>query len=128
MRFVSISAAFVAGLITLASAQQPALTQTAIKMSGKGIALSYSAASMKGRKIFGGVVPYNRVWLAGDGAAVTFRTDVPLEVQGLAVPKGEYTLYVLPDVKEWQLIINKQIGPQAVKYNPNWILAACRWI
>jgi Protein of unknown function (DUF2911) len=117
MRIISICAILVAGLITLASAQQPALTQSAIKMSGKGVALSYSAPSLQGRKIFGGVVPYNQVWLAGDGAAVTFRTDVPLEVQGLAVPKGEYTLYVLPDAKEWQLIINKQIGPQALKYN-----------
>jgi len=117
MRIVSICAVLIAGLITLASAQQPALTQSAIKMSGKGVALSYSALSMKGQKIFGGQVPYNQVWLAGGGAAVTFRTEVPLEVQGLSVPKGEYTLYVIPDAKEWQLIINKQIGPQALKYN-----------
>jgi hypothetical protein len=117
MRIVSMCAILIAGLITLASAQQPALTQSNIKLSGKGIGLSYSAPSMQGRKIFGGVVPYNQVWLAGDGAAVTFRTDVALEVQGLAVPKGEYTLYVIPDAKEWQLIINKQIGPQALKYN-----------
>jgi hypothetical protein len=117
MRTASICAILFAGLIPLASAQQPALTQSAIKMSGKGVALSYSAPSMKGRKIFGGVVPYNQVWLAGDGAAVTFRTDAPLEVQGLAVPKGEYTLYFIPGAKEWQLVINKQIGPQALKYN-----------
>jgi hypothetical protein len=117
MRILSICAILIAGLVTLASAQQPALTQSAIKMSGKSVALSYSAPSMQGRKIFGATVPYNQVWLAGDGAAVTFRTDVPLEIQGLAVPKGEYTLYVIPDAKEWQLIINKQIGPQALKYN-----------
>ena len=117
MKTVSICALLIAGLITLASAQQPALTQTAIKMSGKSITLSYSAPSMKGRKIFGGLVPYNQVWLAGNGAAATFRTDAPLEIQGLAVPAGEYTLYVLPNAKEWQLIINKQIGPQALKYD-----------
>ncbi len=117
MRIVSICAILIAGLITLASAQQPALTQSAIKLSAKSVTLSYSAQAMKGRKIFGGVVPYNQVWLAGGGAAVTFRTDAPLEVQGLAVPKGEYTLYFLPEAKEWQLIINKQIGPQALKYN-----------
>jgi hypothetical protein len=116
MKIVSICAILIVGLLTLASAQQPALTQSAIKLSGKGIALDYSTQSMKGQKIFGALVPYNQVWLVGGGAA-TFRTDVPLEVQGLAVPKGEYTLYVVPDAKEWQLIINKQIGPQALKYN-----------
>ena len=116
MRIVSISAIFIAGLIALASAQQPAQTQSAIKMSGKGITIGYSAQSMKGQKIFGALVPYGQVWLAG-GAITAFRTEAPLEVQGLAVPKGDYTLYFIPDAKEWQLIINKQTGPQAAKYN-----------
>ena len=117
MRTISIAAVFIALLITLAAAQQPAPGQSAIKMSGKTIMLAYSPQSTRGKKIFGAQVPYGQVWLAG-GATTTFRTEAPLEVQGLAVPKGEYTLYFIPDAKEWQLIISKQTGPQAAKYNP----------
>jgi hypothetical protein len=117
MRILSISAILVAVLILAAAAQQPAPTQSVVKMSGKSVALSYSTQSMRGRKIFGALVPYGQVWLAG-GATTAFRTEAPLEVQGLAVPKGEYTLYFIPDAKEWQLIISKQIGTQAAKYNP----------
>ena len=116
MRILSISAILIAVLILAAVAQQLAPGLVAIKMSGKTIMLGYSPQSMRGKKIFGAQVPYGQVWLAG-GATTTFRTEAPLEVQGLAVPKGEYTLYFIPDAKEWQLIISKQIGTQSAKYN-----------
>jgi hypothetical protein len=104
------------GLVTLAVGQQ-AVQDTSVKMSGKAITLKYSAAAMGGRKIFGGVVPFNQVWRAGAGTAA-FHTDADLEIQGLSVPKGDYTLFVLPDRMEWQLIVSKQTGPQAATYNP----------
>jgi hypothetical protein len=103
------------GLVTLATGQQ-ALQETTVKMSGKTVTLKYSAPSMGGRKIFGGVVPFNQVWRAGAGAAA-FHTDADLEVQGLSVPKGDYTLFVLPDRLEWQLIISRQTGAQAARFN-----------
>ena len=115
-RSAIICVVVILGLVTLAVGQQ-ALQETSVKMSGKAITLKYAAASMGGRKIFGDVVPYNQVWRAGTGT-VAFHTDADLEVQGLAVPKGDYTLFVLPDRLEWQLIISKQTGPQAATYNP----------
>jgi hypothetical protein len=111
-----ISIVVILGLATLAVGQQ-APQEASVKMSGKTVTLKYSAPSMGGRKIFGGVVPFNQVWRAGTGAAA-FHTDADLEVQGLSVPKGDYTLFVLPDSSEWQLIISKQTGPQASSYNP----------
>jgi hypothetical protein len=116
MKTVLISTVVAVCLAAVCAAQQPAQTQSSVKMSGKAITLKFSPASMQGRKIVGGVVPYNKVWLPGDAAA-SFNTEVDLEVQGLAVPKGDYTLYVLPDAKEWQLIISKQTGPQAASYS-----------
>ena len=105
----------IACLAALAVAQQqPALQQSAVKMGSKSITLKYSAPSMAGRKIFGGVVPYNQVWRAG---SPVFHTDADLDIQGLAVPKGDYTLYVLPNAKEWLLIVSKQTGPQATAYS-----------
>ena len=103
-------------LVTLAVGQQ-ALQEASVKMSGKAITVKYSAPAMGGRKIFGGVVPFNQVWRAGTGP-VAFHTEADLEVQGLSVPKGDYTLFVLPDALEWQLIVSKQTGPQAATYNP----------
>jgi hypothetical protein len=117
MKTLSNSAILIAVLILAAAAQQLAPGLIAIKMSGKTIMLAYSPQSMRGKKIFGAQVPYGQVWLPG-GATTTFRTEAPLEVQGLAVPKGEYTLYFLPDAKEWQLIISKQLGTKSAQYNP----------
>lgn len=111
-----ILAATMAGLAGIAFAQQPAQTSTTI--NGKTIAIKYSAPSMKGRKIFGGVAPYGKVWRIGDNSAVAFHTDVDLVFKGATVPKGDYTLYVLPDAGAWQLIVNKQTGPKALTHNP----------
>jgi hypothetical protein len=115
-RSALICVVVILGLVTLATGQQ-ALQEASVKMSGKTVTVKYSAPSMGGRKIFGGVVPFNQVWRAGAGAAA-FHTDADLEVQGLSVPKGDYTLFVLVDSLEWQLIISKQTGAQASSYNP----------
>ena len=103
MRISWLSAILLVSVTALAVAQQPALQQAAVKMSGKSITLQYPALAASGQIA---------------GKPVLFRTDSDLEVQGLAVPKGEYTLFVQPEAKEWQLIISKQTGPQAATLNP----------
>jgi hypothetical protein len=95
--------------------------ESSITMRGKAISVKYSASSMAGRKIFGATVPYSQVWRIGD-APVSFHTDADLEVQGLAVPKGSYSLFILPQAQEWQLIISKQTGPQAKTYTTKFDL------
>lgn len=105
-----------AALLALGQAGGPSgLKEASVKMSGKTIRIKYAAQSMPGAKVFGAVVPYDRVWLVG-GQPIQFYTEAGLEIQGLGVPKGEYSLYILPDAKEWQLIISKQTGPQAASY------------
>ena len=73
---------------------------------------------MNGRKIFGTpVAPYGQVWRAGANAATAFHTDADLDVGGLAVPKGDYTLYVnLADPNSWELIFSKQTGQWGLTY------------
>ena len=73
---------------------------------------------MKGRKIFGGLVPFGKVWRTGANAATSFTTDVDLTLGGAAVPKGSYTLYTLPGEKGWKLIVNKQTGQWGTDYDP----------
>jgi hypothetical protein len=105
-----------AALLALAQSGGPAaFKESSVKMSGKTISVRYAAPSLPGAKVFGAAVPYNKVWLVG-GQPIQFHTEAGLEVQGMAVPKGTYSLYILPDPKEWQLIINKQTGPQAANY------------
>ena len=70
----------------------------------------YSRPSMKGRKIFGGLVPNGEVWRTGANAAtkITFSTDVGVE--GMLVPAGSYALVTIPGDKEWTVILNKATG------------------
>jgi len=74
------------------------------------IELTYSRPGMKGRKIFGDLVPYNKIWRTGANAAtrIKFADDVMLGDQ--KVPAGDYVLYTIPGEKEWDVIINKGIS------------------
>jgi DUF2911 family protein len=78
-----------------------------------------------GRQIFGdgGVVSRDStcpVWRAGANAATTLQTGADLNIAGLKVPAGMYSLYVLvKDPEEWQLIINKQTGQNGDSYDPS---------
>ena len=78
--------------------------------------VDYSSPRMKGRKIFGGLVPYGQVWRAGANEATTFVTDTNLSVGGTAVPAGSYTLFAVPNADKWQLVISKKIGEWGTAY------------
>ena len=104
-------------LIAVLAGSAAAQEQASTIIQGKTISIKYSAPSVKGRKIFGGVVPYNQVWLIGDGSGATLHTDSDLVFYDVTVPKGDYSLYVLVDPTKWQLIINRQTGAKAAVYN-----------
>ncbi len=71
------------------------------------IEITYSRPAAKGRKIFGDLVPFGKIWRTGANAAtkVTFGEDV--KVGGVPVKAGSYAIYSVPDAKEWEIIINK---------------------
>src|SRR5215467_9812510 len=83
---------------------------------GKSITVDYSSPRAKGRKIFGGVVPYGQVWRAGANEATTLVTDTGLSVGGKDVPAGSYTLFTLPKEDKWTLIVSKKTGEWGVPY------------
>ena len=91
--------------------------ETLVKVNGKTLRVNYSAPSMRGRKIFGGLEPYGHVWRAGANEATAFHTDADLDINGLTVPKGDYTLWVFLDPKQWQLVVNKQTGQWGLDYD-----------
>jgi DUF2911 family protein len=83
---------------------------------GKSVKIDYSSPRMKGRKIFGGLVPYGQVWRAGANEATTFVTDTNLSVGGTAVPAGSYTIFAVPNADKWQLVISKKTGEWGTAY------------
>ena len=90
---------------------------------GKTVAIQYSRPSMRSRKIFGGLVPYDKVWRTGANAATSLKTDADLTIGGANVPAGSYTLYTLPGKNNWKLIINKQTGQWGTEYSEGQDLA-----
>jgi len=70
------------------------------------------------RKIWGGLIPYGKVWRAGANEATTLITQRAIEVGGQTIPAGAYTLFVLPEEDgKAQLIVNKQIGQWGLQYD-----------
>lgn len=84
--------------------------------SGQTITTDYSSPRMKGRKIFGELVPYGKVWRTGANEATTFVTSGEVEVGGKAVPAGSYTIFTVPEADKWTLIINKKTGEWGIPY------------
>ena len=83
---------------------------------GKTIAVDYSSPRMKGRKIYGGLVPYDQVWRTGANEATTFVTTADLSIGGKDIPAGNYTIFTLPNADKWTLIVNKKTGEWGIPY------------
>ena len=96
----------------------PAATATG-KVGDKTITIAYSQPAVKGREVFGKLVPFNEVWRTGANDATTFTTDKDITVEGKALKAGTYSLFTIPTEKgEWTIIFNseaKQWG--AYKYD-----------
>jgi hypothetical protein len=85
------------------------------KVMGATITINYSSPAVKGRKIWGGLVPYDKVWRAGANEATLFETDKAIKVEGKSLPAGKYSLYAIPGEKEWVIILNSKTGQWGVK-------------
>jgi hypothetical protein len=82
----------------------------------KNVKVDYSSPHMKGRKIFGSLVPYGEVWRAGANEATKFVTTADVMVGDKKVPAGSYTLFVIPNQDKWTLIISKKTGEWGIPY------------
>jgi tetratricopeptide (TPR) repeat protein len=71
------------------------------------IELNYSRPGMKGRKIFGDLVPYGKVWRTGANSATRIKFSDDVSIGGQVLKAGEYAVYSVPNEKEWEIIINK---------------------
>lgn len=92
-------------------------------VGGASVAINYQRPSKRGRVIFGGVVPWDAVWRTGANTATSFTTDRDLNLGGVPVPAGSYTLWSIPGRTGWQLVINKQTGQWGTVYDQEQDLA-----
>jgi hypothetical protein len=83
---------------------------------GKSIKVDYSSPRAKGRKIYGGLVPFGQVWRTGANEATTFVTDANLTIGGKDVPAGKYTMFTVPGEDKWALVISKKTGEWGTDY------------
>src|ERR1700733_297995 len=95
------------------------LAQISAVVGGKKINVEYYAPSMHGRKVMGGVVPFGQVWCTGANYATAVTADAGLQMGGLTLPKGTYSIWTIPTEKEWTLIVNKQTGQFHLNYDPS---------
>jgi hypothetical protein len=88
---------------------QPSSTQTITQQFGLGaITLTYSRPNVKGRKIFGYVEPYDKVWRTGANSATTLSFSDDVVIEGHPVPASEYGLFSIPGENEWTIILSKK--------------------
>lgn len=94
----------------------PSATASCDLGGGATLTVAYSSPRVKGRQIFGGLVPYGEVWRTGANEATTFVTDADLNVGGKTIPAGKYTLFAIPDKDKWTLIVSKKTGEWGTPY------------
>ncbi|MCW3106595.1 MAG: hypothetical protein JWQ09_1101, partial [Segetibacter sp.] len=97
-----------------ANRPSPPATATG-KINGATITINYSSPAVKGRKVWGGLVPYEQVWRAGANEATIFETDKDIKVEGQPLPAGKYSLYAIPGENEWTIIFNSETGQWGIK-------------
>jgi hypothetical protein len=120
--FFCTMAALSSAFVVSAQKISPAATAK-VELAGKTVTINYSRPSMRGRKIMGGLVPYGQVWRTGADDATALKTPIDLEIGGVRVPAGNYTIYSLPSESGWKLIINKQTGQWGTEYDQTQDLA-----
>jgi hypothetical protein len=117
-----------AGVVATCAAQRASPHDSvSATIDGADISITYGRPYVRGREIFGALVPYGRVWCPGADEATTLTTSKPLQLGGdmspgvtarpvLLLDAPQYTLWILPTQDQWWLIVNKQTGQWHTQY------------
>jgi len=89
-------------------AQRPSPPATASgTINGKSVTINYGQPSVKGREIWGKLVPYGQVWRAGANEATTIEFAKDVSIEGKTLPAGKYGFFTIPGTNEWTIVFNK---------------------
>ncbi len=120
-KFLLCAAICVATVIASAQLKTPAPSPTQTLKQDFGISsveLIYSRPGVKGRKVFGDLVPYGKVWRTGANGATRLKFTDDVMIGGQALKAGEYAVYSIPNENEWDIIINKGYLNSGTEYKP----------
>jgi hypothetical protein len=81
------------------------------------IEIVYSRPSAKDRQVFGGIVPYDKVWRTGANNATKLTFSTPVKINGTEIPAGTYALFTIPGENEWTIIISKNVTQSSLQYD-----------
>ena len=84
---------------------------------GANITITYSSPFVKGRKIWGNLVPFDKVWRAGANDATQIETDKDLTLEGKKLPAGKYSIYAVPTENDWVIIFSSQTGQPGMNHD-----------
>ncbi|MBS1744353.1 MAG: DUF2911 domain-containing protein [Bacteroidetes bacterium] len=104
-------------VLSFAQVKMPAPSPTQIikqDFAIGNIELKYSRPSAKGRKVFGELVQYNKLWRTGANAATVITFSDPVEINGKKLDSGSYAIYTIPNLESWEIIFNKGINNAGV--------------
>jgi hypothetical protein len=109
---VTLLIMFLAFAISFANAQTDTLKKSipkkaTLKMGRAQLRVAYYAPSVRNRIIYGGLVPFDEVWVTGAHSATSIEFNVPVTIAGSAIAAGKYALFTIPGRDAWTVIINK---------------------
>ncbi len=93
-------------------------TRTPLHSGPSRITIDYGQPHARGRRIFGGLVPYGEVWRVGANWATRLVLDFDVRFGDLDVPRGEYTLFLLPRETAADLIVSQETRQWGTDYDP----------
>ena len=109
------------GTAALSARQRPRMSPHEIHEFDAGgchFTLNYGRPSKRGRKIWGGLVPWGHWWMPGADEASIITTSKAIALEGLVVPAGSHTLYMLPDESASELVVSNEVGQFHTQYHP----------
>jgi hypothetical protein len=84
------------------------------------IRVTYSRPQMKGRALYGSLVPYGKVWRTGANEATEIKIYHPIKIQEQSIKTGTYSLFTIPGEKDWTIILNSDLDYWgAYSYQPD---------
>lgn len=117
IRRIALAAGLLAGMALPAAAQQASPRDTVrASIGGASLMVDYGRPSMRGREIFGGLVPWNQPWRTGANQATTLTTDRPLAFGNQVLPAGTHAIYTLPSPTGWRFIVMKSVPRWGIPY------------
>jgi hypothetical protein len=98
-----------------ASAQDSPRENVSGAIGGANIKIDYGSPSVRGRKIWGDLVPYGSLWRTGANPATTIEISKDVKIEGKVLPAGKYSIFTLPGENEWKVVFNSETEQWGIK-------------